>query len=84
MKTQIMFAIRDSKGEAYGVPFVKNARGEAERVFTQLRNQKDSTIGQFPEDYDLFEIGTFDPDTGKVVGHDSPRHMVKAVDLPVN
>lgn len=77
---QIMFAIRDTKGAYYSPPFTKNSRGEAERDFTTLSRDAQSTVNKYPEDFDLFELGTFDEKTGKVDGYDTPRHMLKAVD----
>ena len=81
MQKVILFAVRDGKGETYGTPFVKASRGEAERTFTQLRRDKSTVVAQFPEDFDLFEIGEYEADTGKVTGYDSPRHMCKAIDI---
>lgn len=77
----IVFAIRDSKAGFYGSPFTKASRGEAERDFTRFARDEKTTVAQFPTDFDLFELGEFDIKTGKVVPHDTPRHMLKAVDV---
>lgn len=80
-KTNLLFAVRDSKAEFYAPPFVKMSRGEAERDFQTLVRDEKSKIHMYPEDYDLFELGTYDENTGKIVPHDTPRHMMKAIDL---
>jgi len=76
-----VYAIRDSKGEFYTAPFYKNTHGEAERDFTTLCNDEKSNPGQYPEDYDLYYLGNFDNNTGKIAGLDSPQHIVKGVNV---
>lgn len=76
----VLFCIRDAKG-AYGVPFCKVSRGEAEREFTRIARDSQSVISQFPQDFDLYEVGEYSQDTGKLTAYDSPRHMLKAIDV---
>nr|QJB19509.1 MAG: nonstructural protein [Microvirus sp.] len=75
-----LFAIRDTKGQFYGNPWTKRTPGEAERDFTQLAQDPQSTIHKFPQDYDLYELGDFDENTGKITPLDTPHHIAKAVD----
>ena len=75
------FTIRDSKGEFYSPPFFQKTHGEAERSFKQLVQDKQSQVSKFPEDYDLYYIGEFDDNTGKMVVTDTPQHIVKAANL---
>lgn len=77
----IIFAIRDSKAGYYAPPFVKPSRGEAERDFTTLSRDAQSTVNKYPEDFDLYELGVLDTATGKIAAHDTPQHMMKAVDV---
>lgn len=76
-----MYSIRDAKGEIYHPPFFKNTHGEAERDFTQLVRDPKTQPGQFPEDFDLYHLGTYDNQTGKLASLDSPQHMIKAIDV---
>jgi len=76
-----MFAIRDTKGAIYFPPFYKNTPAEAQRDFQTVANDAKTQIGQYPEDFDLFQIGTFDQLSGKIQTLDTPVHMVKAIDL---
>lgn len=76
-----VFAIRDSKSEVYGQPFFQHSSGEAERNFKTLVNDPKSTQHMYPEDFDLYEIGSYDDQTGKMTGLDTPTHIVKAVQL---
>ena len=61
------FTIRDSKGEFYSPPFFQKTHGEAERSFKQLVQDQQSQVSKFPEDYDLYYIGEFDDNTGKLI-----------------
>lgn len=79
----ILFAIRDSKAGHYAPCFTKPSRGEAERDFVQLSRDPQSVVHKFPEDFDLYEMATYDQKTGKISAHDTPRHMLKAVDTKV-
>lgn len=64
-----MFAIHDSKAEAFNVPFTLPNEALAVREFTALVNSPDSQIGQFPEDYTLFQVGEYDTQSGKIESH---------------
>lgn len=76
-----LYSVRDSKGEVYSPPFLAKTPGEAERSFHGLVKDPKTQVGQYPEDYDLYQIGTFDDVAGKIVGLDTPQHIVKAVNL---
>lgn len=76
-----VFAIRDSKGEFFTPPFYKKTAGEAERDFHQLVNDANSMVHKYPEDYDLYYIGEFNDQDGKIKSLDSPSHICKAVNL---
>jgi len=76
-----IFTIRDSKGEVYNQPFFQKTHGEAERNFHQLVNDNKSTVSQFPEDFDLYFIGTYNDQTGLLSPNDTPQHVIKAVQI---
>lgn len=79
-----MYSIRDTKAEVFGAPFYKNTHGEAERDFQRLIRDEKSTVNQYPEDFDLYYLGDYDDQSGKVRPADSPQHIVKAVQLKQN
>lgn len=76
-----IYSIRDSKAEIYNTPFFQKTHGEAERNFMQLVNDDKSTVGKFPEDFDLYYLGTYDDQTGKLSALETPQHQIKAVNL---
>lgn len=61
-----VFAIRDTKAEAFMQPFFTPAAGIAIRMFTDLVNDGKSTAFKYPDDFVLFEIGQFDDATGVI------------------
>ena len=79
-----MYSIRDSKAKAYNQPWFAKSDEEAERNFAFLAKKPDSMISQFPEDYDLFYVGTYDDQTCKIDALETPQHMIKAVNLVKN
>jgi len=75
------FSIRDAKGEIFNTPFFQKTHGEAERSFKQIANDTNSMVYKFPEDYDLYYLGTYDDQTGVFKSLDTPQHLMKAVTL---
>jgi len=76
-----MYSVRDAKAEVFNPPFYQKTHGEAERTFAQLVRDPKSTVSQFPEDYDLYYLGTYDDQAGKVQSLDTPQHVQKAVSV---
>lgn len=74
-----LYSIRDAKGEVFGTPFSQLTHGEAERSFARAVADPQTMMSQFPEDYDLYYLGTFDDSTGQFATLDSPQHVQKAV-----
>lgn len=74
-----MFSIRDTKAEVFFPPWYKQTHGEAERAFADIVSDDKSTIHKHPEDFDLFFVGTYDDQTGKITIPQAPEHIVKAV-----
>jgi len=78
-----VFAVRDSKTQTYGQPWFQQTVGEAERSFKTLVNDEKSMPNKYPEDFDLYELGSYDDQTGVVVGRETPTHVAKAIALKV-
>ncbi len=65
MKTGI-FAIYDSKAEAYLQPFFSQNKATAIRQFTQATQDGGTPFNKNPGDYTLFAIGTWDEQTAEI------------------
>jgi len=77
-QTLKMFSIRDIKGECFNPPFFSRTHGDAERSFTRLALDPQSTISQFPEDYDLYFIGEYDDENASIVQNGQPKLVMNA------
>lgn len=75
------FSVRDSKAEVFNTPFFQKTHGEAERSFRELVRDPKTMPGKYPEDYDLYYLGEYDDQTGKMELIASPQHLMKAVNV---
>lgn len=76
-----MFSIRDAKGEIFNQPFFAKTHGEAERNFHRLTTDPQSTVSQYPEDFDLYYLGIYNDQTGVTKSLDTPQHVQKAINV---
>lgn len=59
-----VFAVRDLKANAFLQPFVSNSNGAAMRTFGDACGEPQSVFYKHPEDFMLFEIGSYDDNAG--------------------
>jgi len=64
MKMEIC-AIRDRQLNGFMQPFFTQSKGQAIRAFSDLVNDKQHPVGQHPEDYDLWHLGSWTDDDGR-------------------
>lgn len=76
-----MVAIHDRKAEAWLNPMFFQSAGQAVRSFQDAVNDKSSDFGKHPEDYALFELGTFDQRSGAVLVHVAPESLALGENL---
>lgn len=79
----VVVAVRDRAADTFGRPFFVAAVGQAVRSFSDEVNRpdKDNQLFNHPEDFDLYEVGTFDDDVGLLVGLDRPRMVAVGKDM---
>lgn len=75
-----IFSIRDCKAETWAFPFQSDNNATAIRDFTTLVNDPRTLVGQHPEDFDLFLLGTFSPSDG-VIRTEVPVHLANGKDV---
>lgn len=82
MATLIVVAVRDKAMEAYMRPFFVPARGMAVRSFADevQRAAQDNPIYMHPGDYDLYDLGSFDEETGLFVSLERPVMLARGLD----
>jgi hypothetical protein len=76
-----LYSVRDSKAECYLQVFTAKTAGEALRGFTREANNRQSIIGEHPEDFALFELGYWCEDTGTLMPHEQNRNLGLAADF---
>lgn len=77
--TRLIYAVYDSKAEAFLQPFFVQARGVATRMFQTACQDAGHDFHKYAEDYTLFELGTFDEENGKFLTYDSPKSIVMGI-----
>lgn len=71
-----MFAAFDSKAGVFMTPFFQARTELAVRSFAAALSRPDSEMRLFPEDFTLFELGSFDEESGKFEVHGAPVSVI--------
>jgi len=74
-----MFSVFDSKVGAFMNPFFVRSTAEAIRVFSDAVSNPQQGFCKHPEDYTLFEIGSWDDQTAAIDHLDTPHSLGLAV-----
>ena len=67
MKYQI-YAVYDSKAEAFMMPFFMEKDAQAARGFQDAVNNPETPFGKHPADYTLFRLGDWSSANGELLG----------------
>lgn len=73
-----VFAVRDAKADAFGGLTVVSTKGLALRGFADAVADERSEFSKYPDDYMLYELGTYDPNSGELTSHRVPELVVSA------
>jgi len=67
--------VKDRAADAFGRPMFVRSIGEAIRSFSDEVNRSgdDNQLYNHSDDFDLFELGEFDDNTGLFVLHEQPK-----------
>lgn len=74
----IAFAVYDSKAACFGAPMFLPNKGIAIRTFSDVCADPASPMAKHPSDYSLHEIGSYDPDSGKLTDISPAVHILAA------
>lgn len=66
------FCLLDTKVQAFHAPFFMAHVGHAIRACSELAQDMSTTVGRHPADFMLFEVGTFDDQTGSLSASATP------------
>ena len=86
MATQKIIAVRDRAVAAFNRPIFVNSLGQATRMFRDEINRaptpgNDNIMYQHPEDFDLYDMGAWDEETGKFSMLEVPRQIAIGKDM---
>jgi hypothetical protein len=73
------FSIFDDKATVFNTPFFSINESVARRDFTRLVQDESSIIHVSPVDFHLYEVGSFDDDSGIFAVYDKPVFVCHAV-----
>ncbi len=76
----IVCCVRDSAVNAFMQPFFVHAVGAAVRSFGDECVKEGSPFQAHPDDYALYELGTFDDAVGRVTMLPEPRQLARGQD----
>lgn len=74
----VMSCVWDVKGEVFSQPWFHSTPAAAVRTFNDLVNspERGGMMNSHPEDYQLFQMGEWDDNSGKFSTLDIPKHLV--------
>lgn len=75
---KILVALYDRATEAYAPIMTVHTRGEAIRSFKQECNNEQSPLRRDPTDYELWQVGAYDDQTGEI--HPEKERIARAED----
>ncbi|QXP07914.1 MAG: nonstructural protein [Arizlama microvirus] len=74
-----MFSIRDLQLSIFTSPMFLNSEIQAVRqIYMAMNNHPDNQLTQFPENFQLVELGEFDDTTGRFETYDVPKLIITA------
>lgn len=76
-----IFSVYDSAAESYLQPFFMQTKGQAIRAFTDAVNDNNNVFCKYPDDYTLFELGSYDDSKGSFVMLSAPRSIGNALEF---
>lgn len=78
-----IYAVRDEKAGLFNQPFCQKNHTVAIRAFSMEVNRDDpgNVLFHNPEDFTLYELGSFDEDNGALLRTDKPQPVATATSL---
>jgi len=73
-----LYSVKDEKSHLFGQVFPGKSDSDASRMLAMAVRDKTVQIGMFPEDFALYEVSSFDDETGLFISF-PPRFVCGAV-----
>ena len=79
---KLLVSVKDLKAGSWSVPAAADNIACACRMFGDLVKDGRTLVGQHPEDFEIYIVGSFDLSTGSVVcDHEAPRCISRGLDF---
>lgn len=78
-----IFSIKDIKSETYLPLFQARTNPEAIRMFAGSIKNSGTMISDYPSDFELHLLGTFDPETGVITPRELPQPLANGGSLKI-
>ena len=75
-----IYCIYDKKAKLYHAPQLGHNDEQAKRMFQSLFN-KDNVFNEYPEDFSIWDIGTFNDENGFLVSNTKPELLIEGKQL---
>lgn len=76
-----MYSIYDKKVNVYQPPLFCHNAGDALRTCHMHFSNPETKVNKYPEDFDVYDIGEYDDQTGQLKPHTNPQFLSTAVDI---
>ncbi len=82
----VLCSVKDRAADAFGRPMFVPSVGVAIRSFSDEVNRKDAEnqLYNHPDDFDLYELGEFDDNTGLFALHEQPKLLSLGKQVKIN
>lgn len=75
-KMKKLISLYDNKSQSFTPPITYTTQGVAVRQIESEMEHKDSMLHKYPDDYTIYELGTFDENTGIITAHPEKKHII--------
>lgn len=79
MKVDV-YSIHDEKAASFGQPFYMVNRALAIRAFSDLAQDRSSSVSKHPSDYKLYKVAEFDDQVGSFLSLPQPEFVAHGSD----
>lgn len=77
-----LFSLFDRKTKIFHPPIYCHNTGHALRVYqSALKNGQSNMISEYPEDFTIYQVGSFDDNNGQITGVEQPEFICQLEDL---
>lgn len=82
---KLIYAVKDRATDSFWTPMFYLAKGQATRQFQDEINNADkgNPLYAHPDDYDLYQLGSWDEQTGQLTSLERPELAARGKDVQI-